>query len=282
MKRIETFLQYQELMNATRMKYRILFSNNYYMLEEVQRYIELSRMYYEELDGGLILIYDEERYYRVCLYILQEAAFRIPDLNKRVVLRNIYRKNQKDDMTESVEKRLEALEFQHTGTTVQLRGNVHEIWEKCKCQERFVMAMERKGYCCMEAPREKCAELEQFLIKSEIIKDYHIDYLEAQNYQEGSYMYLMSPNNELCAVSAATIRDGVAYGIGIAIEDKYKLKGLTSVLGYYRAKWLYDNEIRNIRAWALVTNDASLQYHTSLGYTLSNRLADEWVRGAKK
>lgn len=282
MKKIETLLQYQELMNATRIRYNILFSNNYYMLEEVQRYIELSRMYYEELDGGLILIYDEERYYRVCLYILPEATFRIPDLNKRVVIRNIYRKNQKADMTKSVEKRLEVLGFQHTGTTVQLRADVQDILERCKYQERFVRAMERKGYCCKAAPKEKCLEIQDFLIKSEIIKDYHIDYLESQNYQEGAYIYLISPDNKMCAASAATIKDGVAYGIGIAIEDKYKLKGLTSVLGYYRAKWLYDNGIKSIRAWALVTNDASLQYHTSLGYKLSNRFADEWIRGTKE
>lgn len=278
MKRIETFLQYQELMNATRVNRGVMFSNNYYMLDEVKQYIDLSRMYYEESESGLVLIYDEERYYRVCLYILPGASFEIPDLNKRAVIRNIYRKNQKDEMIKQVEKQLIALDFQHTGTTVQLRGNVHDIFAKCKCQERFVMAMERKGYCCKVAPVEMCGKLQEFLVNSGIIKEYHIDYLEAQNYQEGAYIYLVSPDDELCAVSAATIKDGTAYGIGIAIEDKYKLKGLAPVLGYYRAKWLFENHVKSIKAWALTTNETSLRYHMSMGYQLTNKYADEWIK----
>lgn len=278
MEKLQTFEEYQNLVNSIRLAHKKIFSNNYFMAEDVQRYIRLGRAYYEKTDSGLIFLFDEECFYRACLYVDVSQSFTIPVLDKRIVIRNIYRAGKKETEMCAVEKELERLNFRKTGVTVQLRGDVQEIVEKTKKHERFVQSMEKKGYRCVIAERSHFKQIEDLLIGSEIIKDYHIDYLTPEEKKKGDYLYIVNAAGEMCAASISVVKNGLASGIGVAVLDKYKLQGLPPILGYHRMKWLNENNVKRIQAWALIDNENSIRYHTSLGYKVTNRHADEWVR----
>ena len=136
--------------------------------------------------------------------------------------------------------------------------------------------------CCFIAEKELFEKVEELLINTHIIKDYHLNYLNSEEKENGAYLYLTNKEGEMCAAGVSVVKNGVAQGIGIAIKDEFKMQGLAPFLGYYRMKWLSDNNVKLIQAWVLNNNEASLRYHTSLGYSLTNKYADEWVKEVGK
>ncbi len=149
MKRLNNIDEYKSLTRRARLKCQKSFSNNYFMTEDIQRYIDAGRAYYEDEGNGYILILDEENRYRVCLYVDVNYKFAIPQLDKKIVIKNVYRKGRKEEGLEFIEKRLEDLNYKKMGTDVQIKGEVQTLFEKSSRYEKYVQKMESKGYYCV-------------------------------------------------------------------------------------------------------------------------------------
>lgn len=285
MERIERLDDYKNLVRQARMECKNPFSNNYFMPADVQRYIDVGQAYYEPAGKGFLLILDEERYYRVCLYVDAQQKFTIPVMDKRAIIKNVYRKGKEEPCLGQIEKNLEELHFEKRGTDVQIRGVVQTLFEKSSRLEKYVRKMEAKGYRCVMADENCYEQIEEMVLASRIIKDYQIDYRtadEKKKFQKGAYLCIFNDKEEMCAVNVCFIDNGVAYGEGVAIAEEFKMHGLAPMLSYYRYKWLHDNGIEYIQAWILLENEASLRYHESLGYQFVNKYVDEWVRETDK
>lgn len=278
MEKLKTFDEYTHLVNQIRLTHKNIFSNSYWMPEDIQRYIKLDRISYEKVESGIIFFFDEECYYRACLYVDAKRPLTIPSLDKKILIRNVYRAENKEKEMSDIEKYLVDLNFEKVGTTVQLRGDVQEMFEKNKGLERYVQSMERKGYRCVVAEENLYGKIEELMVNTGVIKDYQRDFFSSEEREWGTYLYVVNRNGEMCAANAAIIKNGIAYGKGAAVEDKYKLLGLAPIMSYFRVKWLTENNIKHIQSWVLIDNEASLRYHTSLGYKVTNRHADEWIR----
>lgn len=280
MERIETLKQYRSLINAVRQICRRPFSNNYFAYDDIERFIRLGRAYYHETAGGLIFLFDEERFFRACLHLDERAEFDLPFVNKRILVRTIYRKGREEAGQSSVEQRLNAIGFYKAGTTVQIVGDVEAIFNKCSRLQPYVEKMEKAGYRCMFAEGRQIDVFENLLLASRVIRDYHIDYKtpEEKRCMREAYLGIVDRNETLCAVSAVEIVRGTARGIGIAVVDRLKMHGLTSITAYHRYKWLFERGIKVIQGWVLVDNEPSIRYHTSLGYRMTDKFADEWIR----
>lgn len=281
MKRLHTVEEYKKLIREVRTKHKNLFSNIYYMSVDIQRYIDLERAYYEEIPGGLLLIFDEERYYRVCMYVDVMQDLSIPQMDKKIVLKNVYRKGKEETELEIVEKVLKSQGFEKEGTVVQVKGNVSCILERCRKLERYVNKMEMKGFRCVVADETYLDKIESMLFASEKVRDYQIDYRTSEEkrvMKEGTYLCVLNSEDEICAVNACYMEGQTAYGEGVAIEEQYKMHGLAPIMTFHRFKHLADNNVTNILAWILTDNEASLRFHTSVGYELVNKYIDEWVR----
>lgn len=278
MEKLNSFEEYKCLVNDVRTQVKRPFSNNYFLPQDIQRYIQLNRAYYQNTDNGIVFLFDEELYYRACLYMDASQPFELPNLDKKILIRNVYRAEKKESEMFLVERQLEKINFKMMGTTVQLRGEAEVIFEKYKKFERFIKTMDKKGYRCYVAGESHFEKVEELLRQEKIIKDYHMDFLLPEEKEEGAYLYLLDSKGEMCAASAATIKGSTAHGVGIAIDERYKLQGLAPILGYYRMKWLCDNGIKYIQGWALIDNEESLRYHISSGYKMLDKYADEWIK----
>lgn len=280
MKRLNNIDEYKSLTRRARLECKNSFSNNYFMSEDVQRYIEAGQAYYEDEGSGYILILDEENRYRVCLYVDVDCKFTIPQLDKKVIIKNVYRKGREEEALDAIEKRLEDLKYKKMGTDVQIKGEVQTLFEKSSRYEKYVKKMEAKGYYCVMADETYYHKIEEMVLDSKIIKDYQIDYRsleEKKRLPKGAYLCVFNADKEMCAVSVCFIDNGVAYGEGVAVAEKFKMHGLAPILAYHRYKWLYDNGIKYMQGWILLGNEASLRYHESLGYKFVNKYVDEWI-----
>lgn len=281
MKKFKNIEEYKEILRQVQTEHKNFFSNIYFLACDVQRYIELERAYYIRTKEGFFLILDEEKYYRVCLYVDITSDIQMPVLDKKIVIKNVYRKGREEDAQSSIEKSLEQQGFVKAGSVVQVKGNVSELLEKCKHLEKHVTKMESKGFRCIRADKRYYEEIENLLLASQKIHDYQIDYKTDEEKNEmpiGTYLCILNDKDEICAANVCYIEGEVAYGEGAAVVDRYKMQGLAPIMTYHRLKWLEEKGVPILRAWILEDNTASLRYHTSVGYKFVNKYVNEWIR----
>ena len=284
MKLLESYDEYTDMIREFREICKRPFSNLYCTPDDMKRYIQLGRVSYEKTANSIIFYFDEETYYRVCFYVDEKNKFTISPQNKKLLVRNVYKKKEKKENLRCVEEQLTELGFRNSGTTVGIHGEVQKLFQRCERIEKYEKALEKKGYRCIAADPSLFDEIDKIVVDSGVIKDYQIDYRtyeEKKNLEKGSYLCRVDSNNQICAVSVCVIKDGVAKGVATAVKEEYKMQGLAPVLTYHRFKWLRDNGIESLQAWILTSNEPSLWYHESLGYTFLSKYADEWILDAK-
>lgn len=280
MNRLKDIEEYKILVREFRKEHKSFYSNFYFMPKDVERYISLGRVEYENNEEGLFFYFDEEKYYRVCMYVEAEGAFNISRRDKKLLVRNIYRKNQQDEKLVEFEKNLKRNEFDLVGTSFQIQGRMSEIWQNCSRLEKYVLAMEKKGFRCVEADYSLYKEIEDLILASDIVKDYQMSYLTEQEKQmmiPGSYLCILDKQNQICAASIAYAHDGVARDGVIAVKEEYKMMGVAPMLAFRRLKWTFENKVDFGQGWILTDNDASIRYHKSLGYQWTDKYANDWI-----
>ncbi len=284
MKILETFDEYTGIIKECKSVHRNLFSNIYFMSDDIKNYIELGRLGYEKTEGGVIFFWDEELFYRACLYVNEKEKFIIRPQNKKILVRNIYKKEETEGRLQCIGQRLEELGFQKAGTTIGIQGDPRKIYQRCEPMGKYAAVLEKKGYQCKEADFSMFQEIETMILDSGIIKDYQMDYRtdeEKKKLEKGSYLYLTNKDGQICAASLCVIKRGIAKVEGIAVKEDYKGRGLAPSLTYERFRWMRDKKIRLVQGWILTSNVPSLRYHQSLGYEFINKYADEWILGTQ-
>lgn len=272
--------EYKMLLKQFRKEQETFFSNLYFMPRDMERYISLGRVECDKKDEGLFFYFDEESYYRVCMLVGTGQAFNISRRDKRILVRNVYRKKEQDEKLRKYEENLERNGFELVGTTFQVQGIPKELQQNCSHLEKHVLLMQNQGFRCIEADYSNYKELEDLIWDSSIIKDYQINYLTDQEKQvmtAGSYLCVLDKQDQICAANVVFVSDGVVRNSATAVKEEYKMKGIAPLLAYQRFKWYCDHKIDLVQGWIMVNNDASIRYNKSLGYRSTGKYANEWI-----
>lgn len=282
MKRLKNLDDYYTLIKKARKKCRISFSNMYCLADEIQRYINLGRLYFIELEKGVAFIIDEEKYYKLCLYIDSTTSFSIPELDKKILMRNIYREGSKANSVQQVESGLNQNGFQKAGTSIQIQGSPSEIVDKKKNIERCISIIERNGYKIVQADASMMDGIESLLAEVPFLHDYHADFKteeeKQQNLKQGGYLCVIDASGKVCAATVTWVRGRLADGGAIAVGEQFQRLGLAPAISYERLKKLKEQGVEGLQGWVLLDNEASIRYHKSMGFEFMDRYADEWIR----
>lgn len=280
MDRLQGIDEYKSLLKEIKKEHKAVFSNLYFMSNDIERYIGLGRVECEKKEEGLFFYFDEETYYRVCMCVEAGAAFHISKRDKKILVRNMYRKNIPDEKLIGFEKELEKNGFDLAGTTFQSQGITTELLQSCTRLEKYFYFMEKKGFRCVEADCSMYKEIEELILDSNIIKDYQMNYQTEQEKQmmiKGSYLCVLDNQDRICAASISYVNGGVARDGVVAVKEEYKLIGIAQMLTYQRYKWYRENKVDLIQGWILTDNDASIRYHENLGFQMTGKYANEWI-----
>ncbi len=280
MEKLKNMEEYKNLLGEVKSVCKHPFSNIYFMKEDIERYIMLGRGLYEKQQAGVIFYFDEENYYIVCLYVDAKKEFIINTQDKKILIKNIYKANSKKSNMLLIETKLQLLGFEKKGTSVQIQGNTLQILDHFKKVERYVKKLEAEGYQCICADWQQFAQIEEMVLDSQIIKDYQLSYHtddEKKKMEKGVYLCVLNPKKEICAASIMEVINGISQGTAIVVKDEYKMKGIPSMLGYYRHHNLACRHIDVQQAWILIDNIVSLNYHKSIGFSCTSKYADEWI-----
>lgn len=280
MEKLHRIEEYKALIKEVKQVHKASFSNLYYMPQDILRYIELGKLEYEVNNAGVFFFFDEGTYYRVCVYIEDNNEFNIPQCSKKMLIRNVYRKSEKNEKLERFENNLDHIGFTLSGTTFQVEGCPEVLMQNCLNLKQYIHSMEKKGFHCIKADYSLYKVIEDIITDSRVIKDYHLSHRTEQEKQMldfGSYLCVLNKENQICAASLSVINGETAQNEAMAIKEEYKMKGLAPLLTYHRSKWLCENKVNLAQGWILTNNDASIRYHKSLGYQLTGKYANEWV-----
>lgn len=281
MLKLESYEQYEDLIREFRTVYKRVYSNNYFMPADIERYNHLGRAYYEMSKGSLVFYFDEERYYRVCFHVGEGQKLDIAAADKKMLIRNVYRGGQKEKILGNIDEQLTEHGFELKGITQQVRGDVQELFANSRELERYVKAKEAKGFRFVIAEPSQYDSMEEMLYQTQIIKDYQVDFKTAEEkamLPKGSYTYVADKEGKMCAVNICMFEGDIAYGIGTAVIDEYKMHGVAPVQAYRKLELLCEQGCKTAMGWILIDNRKSMKYHASMGYQMLDKYADEWIK----
>lgn len=283
MERLESFEEYAELLRESKKRGFTQFINNYLDMDAVKRYIELGRIEYGMDGSGLYLYTDEGLFYR--LYILcGEYDVKPPKRDKPVLVRNVYRKDNKSASQIGVEEQLQRLGFSRYSETVQILSipmeNRNAVLEKLEKAERF---LGRFGLKIVYA--DSAAQLEDIYRlrdSTSELKPYHFPYETMEEKQQavekGFFRCVVNARNELCAAQQFRVGRNGAQGNWLAVEVEYKEKyGIGAAMVYHAFAYAIEHKIRNYFGWVEKDNEKSLRFHQSAGYRLTGKVAEDWI-----
>lgn len=285
MKKLESLAEYKNIINEFKSVCKRPFSNLYYMPNDIERYIELGRARYEKSESGIVFFFDEETYYRACLYANINEKISIDCQDKKVLVKNVYQEGKKRENLLCAERQLEELGFEKVGVSVKYQGEVPQMFQSCKQMEKYVEVLERKGYHCRVPDASMIEEIETIIFESDVIKDYQLDYWtneeKKRGLENGFYLCIVNADNQICAAEICKLDDDISEGLALAVREKYRMHGLAPMIVYHRFSQLYHREIKRMQGWILTDNEPSLRYHKSIGYKFTNEYADEWILRGK-
>lgn len=285
METIESVEQYKSLIAGIKERHGKPSGNLYFMYRDVVRYIAQGRLLVEEGDGGCVFYVDGHTYYQTAVYGNLDKDFCILPQDKKCIVRLVYDSKGLMETQQRLSRILRKNGFHKEATTVQVQGRTGEILEKCKSIEPYIKKMETQGYFCVMAQEDQFEEIDKLICDSGVVKDYHMAYMtpeEKKALQKGSYLCIVNKDREICGASLTAIVDGMAQGGAVVMKEEYKLKGLTPILTYNRAKWLREQNVEYTHGWIVTTNVGSVRYHTGTGFRLMDKYADEWLLHAKE
>lgn len=283
LERVESWEKYKNLLREVKRRGFNRFINNFLDVDAVRRYVGLDRMEYE-LDGSGLYIYtDEGPYYRLYLQC-GEKAIRLTEREKPVLVRNVYREGNKSAGQQDVEEQMQGQGFslysrsaQILATPLEDRGNV---LEKLRKAERF---LGRFGLKITYADGSQIEAIFRLRDSEADLKPYHFSYETMEERQQaiekGYFRCVINAQNELCAAQQFRVERNGIQGNWLAVETDYKEKyGIGAAMAYHSFAYAIERNIGNYFGWLERDNEKSLRYHQSIGYRLTGKVAEDWVR----
>lgn len=283
MEKVVSIENYKCLWKEGRLRSKDGYNNFYLNFDEAQRYCALGRLYYEMQDSGLIIFTDEESCYRMHVLLRPDAPIVFYRQDKPLLFRNIYKENMKTDAQTALERILEKQGFALEDSSVQILArpleNQKEIREK---YEKAAAFLNRMKIQITYAKEENLEEIEKIRDDEPALKPYHFLYRTKeetlQDIRNGYFRCAVDDKGRLCAVQQFSVVNRTVQGNWLAVKEAYKVKyGIGTAMAYHSFLYAIERGIANYYGWVVRANKKSLAYHQAIGYTLTDKIADEWI-----
>ena len=283
MEKLETLAQYKEMLSKYRKICRNGYSNNYLSFEAIKRYISLNRIYFDTAENYFMIYTDEEKYYRAYVYMNQETKLHIKKMDKPILIRTIYKKDDKLDLILLLEKMLREQQFELYDKIVQICAKPLEMKEEVTRKlEKAQLFLKRAGIYLDYACAHNIPEIMSLKKEEEALKDYHFLYETEdeikENVERGYYRCAFNMNGEICAAQQFSVENYAAQGNWLAVKEQYKIRyGIGYAMAYHSFMYAIEHDIPNYFGWVACNNEKSLKYHREIGYEITDKYSDEWV-----
>lgn len=287
---VRSFEEYADLVKKARAdaKHR-LFSNCYMMPDEIQRLIQLGLFYRIASADCLAFADDEDDYYYVFLFVDLEAPFHLPQLDRNMLVENVYYDKRKTPVQEQFEAAVQKSGFQYVHTYLsvvakpQLSPEV--FWQRMKAIQKS-----------LAAENKKIAVVQENQIKAfkKIYKE-EIDVYTRKRYSNREWREHAKNNLLYCVTDTkgevyAIWMSGVLRGGAIAARHDCHGNIYAMALMFYTNVEFYSHipsdpkeralymKNRAIGGWIATDNNASWRLHKGIGKVASGKAMTQFVK----
>lgn len=284
MEQIISLKQYDQLVRNARKTFGRLHTNCFLLAPETERIIAQRRLYFEEVDKGLLFYADEMKYYQIYFYISTETKkLDILPKEKPVLIRIIYMDGGKSGIQKKTEMLINSAGFSLLDSTTQVYTVAKDnLAEMSAVYERSENLLENYGMRLIAAEEEHLDEILRLRDSEPELKIFHIPFHtreeELQLIQEGGYACIINRSKEICAARQIERMMGNLYSPWFCVKPEYKDKyGLGIVMTGFEMKYACEHDLQRVYGWIANDNAGSWNYHRRLGVLPSGKVADEWV-----
>ena len=250
--------------------------------EAVKRYVNLKRLWIEQLECGVVFLSDEERFFQGYYYTDDVNKFEIDMLEKPILVQNIYKQGRKKDYIYEMDISLEKSGFKKE---VMLRHaileNPDKVLEKLLPYEKISRRiMEKEGFKMMKVQSNQMSELLAFRDTIKEIPFYQQPFFSLDELgfdsEKGLLTCIVDASGKIQAARHLIMQGKKSYG-WVGVAEKYKgVYGLALMLMVDQLKLICQKGII-MCSWVEQNNTASLQYHERLGSKWTGTIMDEWI-----
>lgn len=280
MERIESIEQYKEILKKYKKVARNGLNNNFLTIESVERYITLERIFCEEYEEELLIYTDEEFYYK--LHYMGKA---IPQKivgrhEKPVLLRFIYMSETEKEAWARCARSLGLKKYDYT---LQILANICEndnLEEKLERALRFVNRFGIKiTYASTNMLNEIMALRDAEPLLDRYSFNYETDVEICEDIKNNYYRVAVTDKGEVIAAQHYTIQNGILIGDWLAVKEGYKDKyGIGAAIAFHSFDYAKVNSIKLYYGWVDGENLNSIQYHKSIGYNMTGKKSEGWLK----
>ena len=282
MRLVESLDDYYEIIRNEKACRGKIKTNDYMFPEAVKRYVNLKRLWIEQLECGVVFLSDEERFFQGYYYIDDVNKFEIDMLEKPILVQNIYKQGRKKDYIYEMDRSLEKSGFKKEGMLRHaILENPDKVLEKLLPSEKISRRiMEKEGFKMMKVQSNQMSELLAFRDTIKEIPFYQQPFFSLDELgfdsEKGLLTCIVDASGKIQAARHLIMQGKKSYG-WVGVAEKYKgVYGLALMLMVDQLKLICQKGII-MCSWVEQNNTASLQYHERLGSKWTGTIMDEWV-----
>lgn len=288
MDKVESLDRYKELLAETKEKCgRRLVTNSYMFLDEIRRYIDLGRLYYEKLENGIVFYSDEESHYRCYFHAdLSGGTKRDKKIEKKdkLLLTQLLYRNERTAKESEMASWLEEVGFILKDTMDYIVEDRTANKKKIEPLVKHILRLLDESHLTFRTllPNE-VEQLLEFQKNIDCIPYYQLSYHSPEEYGEairdGRLEGVLDLNGNLCAAHYFDAENG-RIGGWYAIKKEYqKTYGIVMLFNYSAMKYAEENNIGEEYGWVMRGNKESVKYHKKSGWIWEGRVMEEWMLG---
>ncbi len=280
---LESIEQYHTLTKEIHDRCKRLFSNIYLFDDSLKRYISAQRLFYHQFQDGILFISDEKTYYRIYFLISSSCnEVNIPNFNKNTVTRMIYRGEKKDNLI-ATEKILLNNGFNNDSSSLEILArpcSIENLESKYQISCKY---MERFGIKLIYADRSMYNDIIELIRSEPVFRFYHLDYVSKEEILRdidlGYYRCAIDQNGVLCAVQHFNPCEGRIIGDILTVRKEYRNNyGIGAAMGFQSLIYAKEKGIDSYFGWIDSCNHNSIKYHEEIGYSLTGKISEEWIK----
>lgn len=256
--------------------------SNYYLMKDIANlYIEEGRMLFDYSDDYLIVLLDEEDYYKLILWANENTHLNLSSFNKDLVCEILYYSTNAQKMS-SINNLLLQNNFYNYAENTQILFNLGKLDYPSLCDEKM-QQLTCKGYRWRKATEIDYPEV-VYLWKNYIDK-YAFDYImkkRCARFSEKEDIFVFTDTRgKICAATIMLINGGICDQRHTVVDPAFRGLGLgeLSVLNSFRA--YHQKGFSKCTGWIEKNNFKSIKMHLKFG-AFTSKMCRQYLYSPEK
>lgn len=273
----DSYEDYISVIDRIKRQYKPVVTNCYLMRNEITRYIEQNRIFYETEEGGVLIFVDEIAFYSLYYYWNISFQVMLASTDKMIVSKTLFMNQKRPDQISMDEL------LNETGFVFGAR--MREAVKARPYSDSALLNISKRifdssGLRIVGADWNMISRIREIISVDDELRSYEIPYMTDEEIvkagQEGTFVCVLNKSDDLVAIRC-NVTETSSNGY-MRILDEYKARyGIAAVLLEYSDSRGERKGVK-ISGWIEEDNEKSVRLHMEMGRKWGNRYMEYLLR----